>query len=132
MDYSPKLKKIMQQIKNILDAEDVAGVVVIHEPGFSEYLNRITPKYACLSIETAPDPKTGEPLQGIRMRALESELGKEKRDKVIGDTANMLVHLNNGIGRIGLHNMQVQQLFETKFEIIKGDDKHSSDTTQNS
>lgn len=43
MQYDPKLKKVMEQIKGILKDNDITGFVVLHSPGFSEYLNHVQP-----------------------------------------------------------------------------------------
>lgn len=50
MQYSPKLKKAMEDIKKILHENDIAGFVVLHTPGFSEYLNRVDPSYSCAKL----------------------------------------------------------------------------------
>lgn len=126
MKYSPKLKNAMQQIKNIMDANDIGGIVILHTPGYSEFLNKINPKYSCLFYEKVPHPDSGEMVEGMRFRAKEEEIGKEARDKKISDTANMLVHLNDISGQIVLQNMQAQELFETKFKIDKGGGGFSS------
>lgn len=120
----------MQQIKNILDAEDIGGIVILHTPGYSEYLNKINPSYSCLSFEKMPHPDSGELVECIRFRAKESEIGKEARDKKISDTANMLVHLNDISGKIALNNMEAQDVFETKFKIDRGDGGFSSQESQ--
>ncbi|MCP1384860.1 hypothetical protein [Runella salmonicolor] len=51
MDFSPKLKRVMAQIKDILQKEDLGGMVVLHTPGYSEYLLNLTPSYSCLKVE---------------------------------------------------------------------------------
>ena len=41
MQYSPKLKRVLAEIKAILDKEDIAGSIVLHTPGFGEFLLKI-------------------------------------------------------------------------------------------
>lgn len=50
MQYSPKLKKAMEEIKRILKDHDIAASVVLHTPGHSEYYLRINPSYSCATL----------------------------------------------------------------------------------
>ncbi len=87
---SPKLKRAMERIKKILEEEDVAGLCVIHEPGFSEYYLKLDPSYSCCKFDG----------KGVKIRAKKEELGKEKRDKMLADTSNMLYHLTQTTGSV--------------------------------
>jgi len=51
LNYSPKLKEAMAEIKAILKKHDIAGHVVLHEPGFSEYLLAIEPSWSLLRFD---------------------------------------------------------------------------------
>lgn len=51
MQYSPKLKTAMERIKAILKEYDIAGAVILHSPGFSEYLIKIDASYSCAKFE---------------------------------------------------------------------------------
>lgn len=48
--YSPKLKEAMAEIKAILTKHDIAGHVLLHEPGFSEYLLAVEPSWSVLQL----------------------------------------------------------------------------------
>lgn len=84
MEYSPKLKNAMLQIKNILDANDIAGVVVLHTPGYGEHLIKIDPSYSAAKIEHLPN---GE--EAIRVKIKTKETGKAKAKQLSEDTTNM-------------------------------------------
>lgn len=51
MQYSPKLKKAAEEIKQILQKYDIAANVILHTSGHSEYLLHITPTYSCAWLE---------------------------------------------------------------------------------
>ena len=51
MQYSPKLKVAIEEIKQILKNNDIAGFVVIHTPGFSEFLNHVETSYSCAKVQ---------------------------------------------------------------------------------
>lgn len=77
-----KLKIVMDEIKRTLEKHDVAGLVVLHTPGHSEYLLHINTTYSCAKLESG----------GIRIKALKSDYGgdTERRDRKVADTSNML------------------------------------------
>lgn len=94
MQYSPKLKKAMQEIEAIIAKYDIAAVVVLHEPNYVEYLSRIDPSYSCASyIE-----------DGIRVRAKTADFdgNVEIRNQKLKDTANMLHNLAKGTATVSL------------------------------
>lgn len=80
MQYSPKLKKAMKEIKGILEKNDIAGFVIIHDPGFVEYLNHLSPSYSCIRVERG----------ALRAKLKSSELPPGKAEKIAGDTNNMM------------------------------------------
>lgn len=84
MQYSPKLKKAMQEIKDILNKHDIAGFVVLHTPGFSEFMNKVDPSYSILKLEN----------QRVQFNAHSKHFGgdKEKRDIAAAATKNMIGH----------------------------------------
>lgn len=51
MQYSPKLKKAASEIKAILKKHDIAGAVILHAPGFGEYLIHLDTSYSCARLE---------------------------------------------------------------------------------
>lgn len=84
MQYSPKLKKAAEEIKEILLKYDIAANVILHTPGFSEYLLHLTPTYSCAWIENGDN-------------------GNEAmRNQKIADTLNMFRLLSDTSGHTAL------------------------------
>ena len=61
MKYSPKLKNAMAEIKAILEKHDIAGAIVLHEPGFGEHLIRLDPSYSSAKLLNALKSKNYKP-----------------------------------------------------------------------
>lgn len=120
----------MQQIKNILIANDIAGVVVIHTPGYNEYLNHLSPSYSCIEPDYSVN-KDDKRLSGFRIRAKSSEIGKEKVIQLVGDTANMLVGLNEVTGIIVMQNIELEEAMAKHVDILRKPGDHTSHTEQN-
>lgn len=104
MQYSPKLKVAMEEIKEVLKKNDIAGFVVLHTPGFTEFLNHIEPSYSCAKPEK----------EGIRFRAKSAELGKEKVNQLAADTYNMIVHFADVIGLHAMIYIDAMKLLKEK------------------
>lgn len=123
MTYSPKLKKAMNEIKEILKRHDIAGVVVLHTPGNSEYLNEISPTYSCAKQEG----------DTIRFRAKKADFknSAELRDQCIADTSNMFSCLSDVLARNTLGLLDVSEQFDKIVDAEHGDNNHTSHTTQN-
>ena len=98
MQYSPKLKKAMQQIEAILKENDIAGFVVLHTPGHSEFLNHVTTSYSCAKIQ--PD--------GIHLKLNSSEIGIQKATQIATDTLNMVTHIAKHTGECALFYMSAE------------------------
>ena len=123
MQYSPKLKMAMEEIKEILKKHDIAASVVLHTPGWAEYLLRIDPSYSCATLSE----------KGIRVKAKAEDFGGnvDLLGEVLTNTANMLHNLHT----VGLHNStalgevskQVDQLLESQHL----DGGHTSHRQQN-
>jgi len=94
MQYSPKLKIAAEEIKAILKKHDIGAYVRLHTPGFSEYVNEISPSYSCAKFDHSI-PET----VGIRFVAKAKDLpgGAAERDQKIADTDNMFLHFMQGI-----------------------------------
>jgi hypothetical protein len=95
MQYSPKLKKAAEEIKAILKKHDIGAYVLLHTPGFSEYINEISPSYSCARFDNSLE---GAGLTGVRFKAKASELpgGAAEREQKIADTDNFLLHMVTG------------------------------------
>jgi len=123
MQYSPKLKKATEEIKQILSKYDVAANVVLHTPGHSEYLLHITPTYSCAWIEN----------DIVRFRARKSDYNGNImiRNHKIADTLNMLRLLSDTAGKNALALLNVADKFDEIIGAEHGDENHTSHTTQN-
>ncbi len=123
MQYSPKLKKAAEEIKQILNKYDIAANVVLHTPNYSEYLLHITPTYSCAWHEN----------DMVRFRARKEDYNGNEiiRNQKIVDTSNMLRMLSDTSGRNALALLEVADQFDKKIGAEHGDTGHSTHTTQN-
>lgn len=122
MQYSPKLKKAMEQIKAIVKEHDIAAFVVLNDgAGFSEYLNAVSPSYSCAILQ--------EDL--IRFRLVTAEVGKQKARQLAEGTYNMVSHFAETIGKHALLYIDAKKLLKEKWggEEFGGND--TSHTQQN-
>lgn len=113
----------MEEIKDILSREDIAGVVILHEPGAVEYLVKIDPTYSCAKL------KDGK----LLMKTKADEFGgdKSKRNKVIADTANMLHMTAGAIGPIAIGLLDSSKFIDNMVEARHDGYNHSSHSSQN-
>jgi hypothetical protein len=124
MQYSPKLKKAMEQIKEVLKEHDIAGFVVIHTPGFSEFLNKIDTSYSILSL-------TGDSMQ---FKAHSKHFGgdKNKRDRAAADTRNMITHFLEVAGKqFMMYDEIAKRVDDTYGKWDETDGSETSHTQQN-
>jgi hypothetical protein len=122
MQYSPKLKKAMEEIKAIVKKYDVAAFVVLHDPkGFTEYLNHVSPSYSCISFEN------GE----LRVRLKEAEVGRQKAKQLAEDTFNMVAHFVEMIGKHALMYIEMEKYLKNHWNGEEGDSTHTSHEQQN-
>lgn len=113
MQFSPKLKKAMSDIKAILQKHDIAGVVVLHTPGYGEELFHITPSYSCATLHA-----NGE----LRFKAKSADFGgdNEKRNKKIRDTSNMMRILSERVGVNALNLMNASEILDRAIDAEHG------------
>lgn len=94
-----------------LRSYDIGGFCVLHSPGFSEYLNHVSPSYSGLTVVNG----------GFRLKAKADELGSvEARNKVLQDSYNMVVHISqslctHAVAYMELEKMLTKQLDGKKF-----------------
>lgn len=124
MQYSPKLKKAIEEIKVILKNYDIAALVVLHTPGHSEYLHALSPSYSCAKFN-------GDELR-IRAKLKEDFNGDKKAwEEKVTATSNMLRML----AEVGMREAyQVSEVSEMVDKIIGADHTDfggSSNTQQN-
>jgi len=124
MQYSPKLKIAMEEIKAILKKHDIAASVVLHTPGHSEYLLKINPSYSCAFCEG----------NHIRIRAkLQQDFNGDKNawSQKVSDTYNMIDLLGKVSGETALSLFDIMDLLNKVVEAESFDGGHTSHTTQN-
>lgn len=120
MQYSPKLKIAMEQIKVILKQHDIAALIVLHTPGHSEYLLSIDPSYSCARFEG----------DYLRIKAKLAEFGGDKKawELCTSNTSNML----NLIGEVGARtSMQILEISKTLDEKISAEHTGGGHTSHN-
>jgi hypothetical protein len=123
MQYSPKLKKAAEEIKQILQKYDIAANVILHTPGHSEYLLHITPTYSCAWFEN----------DMVRFRARKEDYNGNVmiRNQKIADTLNMLRLLSDTAIKNALALLNVADQFDKKIGADHTDEGFTSHTTQN-
>lgn len=122
MNYSPKLKKAMEEIKAIVKKYDIAASVVLHTPGNSEFLLEITPSYSCAKLNH----------DHIHFKAKKEDFNNELlRMQTIADTSNMMNLLGETLGKNALMLMQVSDEFDKITGAEHEDGGFTSHTTQN-
>lgn len=110
MLYSPKLKRVMKQLREIVEIEGVGASIIIHEPGFSENLMHINPRYSCAHIDNGS--------YQLRIRAKrEDYTSLEAQKKAITDTVNMFVHLRDMSARQSMMFEKALEIMSTKVDI---------------
>lgn len=121
MQYSPKLKKVMEQIKDILKENDIAAFVVIHTPGHSEYLNHVQTSYSCATVTP----------EGVRLKLKGSEIGKQEAQRLADGTYNMITHLTNAIATNAELYISCHEQLKEKWGGTSLDGGHTSHNQQN-
>lgn len=122
MQYSPTLKKAMEEIKETLKKYDVAALVVLHKPGFSEYIMKVNTTYSCAFFEG----------DNLRVRAKKQdypsiEAWKEK----VAATSNMLNHIGTMGGQLSLNFLELSKRVDEIVGAQHTGGNHSSHTDQN-
>lgn len=121
MQYSPKLKTAAEEIKDILKKHDIAGIVVLHTPGFGEYVYRIDPSYSIAKLQ-------GDML---RLKTNPADSNETKLQQA-NDTYNMFTVLADCGGPLFLNAMDAVKLLENHIEVIyKSPGGHTSHEQQN-
>lgn len=124
MDYSPKLKTAMSEIKGILSRYDLGAVIVIHEGHHSEFVVKIDPTYSCAKIVNG----------GVRLKAkLQEDFNgdKVKMQKVLTDTSNMLMHLGIKTGELSIQLLEASELMDKHVQAEHTKGKNTSHEQQN-
>lgn len=126
MQYSPKLKNAMDEIKPILDKYDIGAMICLHTPGFTEYLNKVNTTYSALALNADGE---GFSVKGHSKHYFGN---KEMRDQKLSNTKNMVDHF---VAFAASHLMTYDEICK-KMEEAWGkwdstDGNHTSHTQQN-
>lgn len=102
MQYSPKLKQAAEEIKAILAKYDIGGIVLLHTPGFAEFVKHVNPSYSCCTL--APD---GE----LRIKAKLADFNGDKAawKKTVEDSLGMIHAFTSMGGFIMLPLMELEE-----------------------
>jgi hypothetical protein len=123
MQYSPKLKNAMEEVKEILRKYDIAGVVVLHTPGNSEYLNHLTPTYSCASQASNGNM--------VFKSAKKHFTDEAERINKLRDTSNMLALLAEPLGICAMNMIEMSEKFDEAHNAEHTDGGHTSHNAQN-
>lgn len=124
MQYSPKLKKAMVEIIQVLKHHDIGGMIAIHTPGFSEYGLHLNTSYSVAKI-------TGDEIK-VRAKIQEDYNGDvESWKKDVADTLNMLELLGLTSGQLSLQLLELSDDIGKKVGASHDLGDHSSHTEQN-
>lgn len=124
MQYSPKLKMAMEEIKAIIKKHDIAAAIVIHTPGHSEYLNALNPSYSCMEYGGRGK---------VTFKTKSSHYGgdKKKRDQMAKDTSNMLHAIGMTAGQQAMTIIELSKFFDDFIKAEHTNDGHTSHDQQN-
>lgn len=80
----------MAEIKAIMDKHDIAGLVVLHTPGFGEHMLKMDPSYSSIKAETIIGA-SGEIQTGLRLKVnQETHPNRKDAERAISDSVNMV------------------------------------------
>lgn len=124
MQYSPKLKKAMEEIKEVLVKYDIAASITLHTPGHAEYLNHLRPSYSCADIDTATGQFT------LKAKKIHFKSEAERMEKLTA-TSNMLLLLSTSTGENAMSLIEASEVTDKLLNASHDGGGHSSSTTQN-
>ncbi|MGH8587370.1 MAG: hypothetical protein ACREWE_14710 [Gammaproteobacteria bacterium] len=116
LPYSPNLKEAMAEIRAVLTKHDVAAYVLLHEPGFSEFLMAIDPSWSVMRFDNS-DPKG----LGIRFRAMLEEFGgdREAQRLAVEGSVNLVIHFWESLLRDAEVMHRLERMLREHFEITE-------------
>jgi hypothetical protein len=124
MQYHPKLKKAMAAIQAILTEHDIAAVVVLHTPGFCEFMLHVSPSYSCARFD-------GNELR-VRAKLKEDYQGDKQRWTLdVTNTANMLEGMANMTAPMAVQLFRMADIVNKKVNAEHSGGGFSSNQEQN-
>lgn len=123
MQYSPKLKTAMAEINEVLKKHDIAAFVILHTPGFIEYVNKLNPSYSCALLQDGQ----------MRVRLKTSELpgGKTQAKQLADDTYNMVTLMTDIMTMHAAGYIEFQKMLKAHWGGEEGRGNHTSHKSQN-
>lgn len=123
MQYSPKLKTAMEEIKAILSKHDIGAMVILHTPGYSEFLNKLNPTYSCIIQDG----------DHIRFKSKLADYGGDKKawEKKTTDSLNLLQCVVETGGMILLPLIDFTEKLEKALDAESNGGNFTSHTSQN-
>lgn len=118
MQYSPKLKKVIAEIKAVIENNDLAGFVCLVEPGNSEYLHVINPSFSAAFFDG----------KEVRIKTKDLKISPNEKRKLLATTSNMLALLSTTVAQNGLSLCEVSQFIDKKIGAEHTDGTHTSQT----
>lgn len=116
MQYSPKLKKLMGKLKAILKENDVAGFIVLAQPGFGEHAYVLDPSFSCAKTE------------GDKVHVTTKDLPKHKKRQIAANTSNMFMILSTIMMEQGYALAQLSRAGDKKLNAEHGPSTSHSQT----
>lgn len=126
----------MAQIKQIMETNDIAGVIILHTPstaqvenpehshGFAEHLTHLTPTYSAISFAANQKPVIKNKLEHYNGNKL-------KRDRTVSNTVNMLNMLTEVTIQQAEKLSIMTAIANKAFDAVSFDSSSSSETEQN-
>lgn len=123
MQYSPKLKIAMEEMKAIFKKHDIGGFVVLPTPGHGEFLNQLSPSYSCIVVNG----------DHVRFKSKLADYGGDKKawERKTTDSLNLLQTVTELGGHIILPLIELTERLEKDLDASGGPGDISSHTTQN-
>lgn len=118
MQYSPKLKKVIAEIKAIIEKNDIAGFVCLVAPGNSEYLHVINPSFSAAFFDGT----------SVRIKTTGRQISPEKKRELLANTSNMLHLLSTTVMQNGLTLGHVSIMIDNKIGAEHTGGSHTSQT----
>ena len=118
MQYSPKLKRVIAEIKAIIETNDIAGFVCLVEPGNSEYLHVINPSFSVARFDGSQ----------IRIQTKNIKGSPNEKRLMLEKTSNMFALLSTTVAKNGLSLLEVSKYVDSQ---VGAKHTGSSHTSQN-
>lgn len=124
MQYHPKLKAVMKQIQKILDANDVAAMVVLAVPGHAEFRCDLSKPWNSVVKKNSDGTFV---IRGKR----EHFVSDEDRRTKLSNTCNMLANLSVTAMQCGLNMAELSELADKTYNAEHTSGDPTSETQQN-